>query len=368
MRSATEAESLSRSHCGHPIELTVLDFLGACNGSDWFVSFGERAASCGARVTITRIVSALVMAALALAGARFALADVRTAPEPITSFDLTEIAPGNYVHYGTHEERSRHNLGDNANIGFIVGDRCVAVVDTGGSAAVGQALHQALRRVTQLPVCYVVLTHVHPDHLFGATAFREDNPQFVGHAELPRALAARGKFYTNTLRRDLGDAAQGSEIVEPTLLVKDDLVLDLGGRSLRVHAWPVAHTDNDLTVYDEKTGTLWLSDLLFVEHTPVVDGSILGFIKVLGQLREVPVNHFVPGHGRTEAPWPQALDPELRYLNVIVAEVRLALKARKTIQEAVDTVGYSEEANWVNFEQFHRRNVTSAYAELEWEE
>jgi quinoprotein relay system zinc metallohydrolase 2 len=308
------------------------------------------------------------MAALALAGARFALADVHAAPEPIANLDLTEIAPGNYVHYGTHEERSPGNLGDNANIGFIVGNRCVAVIDTGGSAAVGRALRQALRRVTQLPVCYVVLTHVHPDHLFGATAFREDNPQFVGHTELPRALAARGKFYANALKRDLGDAAQGSEVVEPTRLVKDELVLDLGGRGVRVHAWPVAHTDNDLTVHDEQTGTLWLSDLLFVDHTPVVDGSILGFIKVLEQLREVPANHFVPGHGRTETPWPQALDPELRYLKVIVAQTRLALKARKTIQEAVDTVGYSEEANWVNFEQFHRRNVTSAYAELEWEE
>jgi len=85
-------------------------------------------------------------------------------------------------------------------------------------------------------------------------------------------------------------------------------------------------------------------------------------------LRAVPAEHFVPGHGRTDAAWPQALDPELRYLEVIVTETRLALKARKTIQEAVDTVGYSEEPNWVNFEQFHRRNVTSAYAELEWED
>ena len=117
-------------------------------------------------------------------------------------------------------------------------------------------------------MCYVILTHVHPDHLFGAAAFLEDRPQFVGHAQLPRALAARGKFYQKTLQRDLGDLAQGSEVVAPTLLVEGEMVLDLGNRPLRLRAWPVAHTDNDLTVYDEKTGTLWLSDLLFVDHTP----------------------------------------------------------------------------------------------------
>jgi len=282
-------------------------------------------------------------------------------------FAVHEIAPGNYVHYGVHEERSPANLGDQANIGFIVGERCVAVVDTGGSLPVGKALHAAIRRVTTLPVCYVILTHVHPDHVFGAAAFLEDRPQFVGHAELPRALAARGKFYQKTLQRDLGDLAQGSEVVPPTLLVKGELVLDLGSRPLRLRAWPVAHTDNDLTVYDEKTGTLWLSDLLFVDHTPVVDGSILGFLAVLEELRGMPARQFVPGHGRTDLPWPAALDPEVQYLEVIVAETRQALKNKETIQEAVDTVGAAQEKNWVNFELFHRRNVTAAYTELEWE-
>ena len=282
-------------------------------------------------------------------------------------FAVHEVAPGNYVHYGVNEERSPSNLGDQANIGFIVGDRCVAVIDTGGSLPVGAALRAAIRRITDRPVCYVILTHVHPDHVLGAAAFVADRPQFVGHARLPRALAARGKFYLKTLQRDLGDLAQGSEVVAPTLLVDRELVLDLGKRAVRVRAWPVAHTDNDLTVYDEQTGTLWLSDLLFVDHTPVIDGSILGFLAVLEQLRAMPAQHFVPGHGHTVQPWPAALDPEVRYLNVILTETRQALKDRKTIQEAVDTVGTAEEKNWVNFDQFHRRNVTAAYTELEWE-
>jgi len=282
-------------------------------------------------------------------------------------FAVHEVAPGNYVHYGVHAERSPANLGDQANIGFIVGDRCVAAIDTGGSLPVGVALRAAIRRVTDRPVCYVILTHVHPDHMLGAAAFAADQPQFVGHAQLPRALAARGKFYLKTLQRDLGELARGTEVVAPTLLVEGELVLDLGNRPVRVRAWPVAHTDNDLTVYDETTGTLWLSDLLFVDHTPVVDGSILGFLAVIEQLRATPATHFVPGHGRTDRPLSAALDAEQRYLDVIVTETRQALKDRKTIQEAVDTVGLTQEKDWVNFDQFHRRNVTAAYTELEWE-
>jgi quinoprotein relay system zinc metallohydrolase 2 len=281
---------------------------------------------------------------------------------------VEEIAPGNYVHYGTHEERTPANLGDQANIGFVVGERCVAVIDTGGSLPLGAALREAIRRVTPLPVCYVVLTHVHPDHFFGAAALRADNPQFVGHAELPRALAARGKFYRSTLQRDLGDLAAGSEVVMPTLLVSERLVLDLGGRSLEVRAWPVAHTDNDLTVFDEQTATLWVSDLLFIDHTPVVDGSILGFVAVMESLAAMPARQYVSGHGRSPLPWPQVLAPQQRYLTRLLEETRQALRARKTIQDAVEEVGYAEAGNWVNFELFHRRNVTAAYTELEWED
>jgi quinoprotein relay system zinc metallohydrolase 2 len=304
-------------------------------------------------MTHSMILAALLAAALQAAGAELR---------------IEEVAPGNYVHYGTHEERTQANLGDQANIGFIVGQRCVAVIDTGGSLPLGAALRDAIRRITPLPVCYVVLTHAHPDHFFGAAAFGQDRPQYVGHAELPRALAARGKFYRNTLLRDLGELAQGSTVVTPTLLVSDRVTLDLGERDVEVRAWPVAHTDNDLTVYDGRTQTLWLSDLLFIDHTPVVDGSILGFVQVIGILSALPARHYVAGHGRSPLRWPEVLDAQRQYLNRLVEETRQALRHGKTIQEAVDSVGQAQSGNWINFELFHRRNVTATYTELEWED
>ncbi|HEX4984870.1 MAG TPA: quinoprotein relay system zinc metallohydrolase 2 [Burkholderiales bacterium] len=282
-------------------------------------------------------------------------------------FGVTELAPGVFVHYGSIEERTPDNLGDNANIGFIVGDRCVLAVDAGGSLPVGVALREAIRRVTPLPVCHVVLTHVHPDHFFGAAAFDGDRPQFIAHRNYPAQLAARAHSYENALRRDLGDAAAGSTIVKPTLLVDDELELDLGGRTVIVRAWPPAHTDDDLTVYDARTRTFWLSDLLFVTHTPVVDGTLTGFLSVIRSLRGVPAEHCVAGHGRCDLPWPQPLDAEQRYLQAVLDETRAALRARKTIQQAVDEVGLAEAGNWALFETFHRRNVTQAYTELEWE-
>ncbi len=288
-------------------------------------------------------------------------------PARIASFEVTEVAPGNYVHYGSVEERSPENLGDNANIGFIVGERCVLVVDAGGSLPVGRALKKAIHRVTQVPICHVVLTHVHPDHFFGAAAFLDDGAQFIAHRNYPRQLAARARSYLNYLRRDLGELAEGSDVVQPTLLVDDRLELDLGGRSVVVQGWPPAHTDNDLTVFDRATRTFWLADLLFVGHTPVIDATITGFLAVIDDLRKIDAVHYVAGHGRSQVPWPQVLDPQRRYFTVILEETRAAIRNRKTIQQATDEVGLSEAKNWAAFDTFHRRNVTTAYTELEWE-
>lgn len=290
--------------------------------------------------------------------------------EAAPALEVTQIAPGNFVHYGQHEERSADNLGDNANIGFIVGSRCVLVIDAGGSRALGERLRAAVKRHTDKPVCYLVLTHVHPDHVFGAPAFLDEGPEVIGHANLPRQIAARGRNYLNSLRRDLGASADGSEIVPPSriLAAGQALELDLGGRTVDIKAWPEAHTDHDLTVFDRATETLWLGDLLFVEHTPVADSRITGFLDSMRVLRTVPAKHFVPGHGRPDAVWPAALDAQERYFTLVMRETRDALKRRRTLMEAVEEVGFSERGNWVNFETYHRRNVTTAYTELEWEE
>ncbi|MEY4729669.1 MAG: hypothetical protein RL020_827, partial [Pseudomonadota bacterium] len=209
-------------------------------------------------------------------------------------WSLNQIASGVYVHQPAVQESSSANQGDIANIGFIVGKKCVAVIDSGGSIVVGNKLRAAISRITPLPVCYVINTHVHPDHIFGNAAFSADKPTFIGHAKLPLAMGTRAQNYLNTIKRDLGAAAENSVIVAPTQTLKDSLELDLGERKLSLRAWRTAHTDNDVTVMDETSGTLWLSDLLFIGHTPVVDGKLKGWLAVMDELRGIKATTVIP--------------------------------------------------------------------------
>ena len=280
---------------------------------------------------------------------------------------LSEIAPGIFVHNGVHEDASRENGDKIANIGFIIGTDAVAVVDPGGSYREGVELRTAIRARTELPIRYVILTHVHPDHIFGAAAFREDNPDFIGHARLPGALAQRGGYYLRRLRETLGNQASGSEVVAPTVVVSDRLEIDLGRRRLVVEAHGPAHTDTDLTIFDENTATFWLSDLLFVERIPVIDGSLLGWIAELRRAVTIKAARAVPGHGPLSVFWPEAAAPEQRYLDTVARDTRLLIKEGVDIADAYRHVAQSERGHWLLFDDYHPRNVTAAYKELEWE-
>lgn len=282
--------------------------------------------------------------------------------------EVSEVAPGVFVHVAPYELVEPTNHGDISNSCIIVGNDAVAVVDTGGSYLVGKALRAAAAKVTSKPIRYVINTHMHPDHVLGNAAFDGIGAEFVGHAKLPAALSARAESYLRTAQTRLGETGfAGTKIVIPTKLVSDTLDLDLGGRSLTLKARATAHTDNDLTVFDSTTGTFVLGDLLFSGHIPTLDGSIVGWLKLIPELMNEKAQRAIPGHGPKSMPWPDAILPEQRYLETIARDVRTLIKDGATLEQALKTAGQSERGNWQLFAELNGMNVTAAFTELEWE-
>lgn len=281
---------------------------------------------------------------------------------------VEQVSDGVWVHSGQNALSSAGNAGDICNIGFIIGTSGVVVVDTGGSSQIGARLHAAVREKTPLPISHVISTHMHPDHVLGNAAFAADKPIFAGHHKLLRALAERRDSYLEAAKEQLGpDAFEGTDIVLPTLGVDKPTTIDLGGREIVLTPRPTAHTSNDLTVFDTRTETLFTGDLVFSGHLPTLDGSLRGWLKLLDGMAQEKAARIVPGHGPAHLPWPAGAGDVRRYLETLAADVRKAIAAGQTMTEAMRTCGQSERERWQLFDEHNARNVSAAFAELEWE-
>ena len=284
------------------------------------------------------------------------------------SFNLEEVADKIYVHFGFQEDANKINKGDISNIGFIVGDKSILVIDTGGTPSIGEALYKKINDISSLPISYVVITHSHPDHYFGTNVFINKSIDIIGHSKLQRSLDANFEFYKNLQLVNTRDqSVKEFENFKITKFVNVDknLTIDLGNRVVEIKAWPSGHTDNDLSIFDKKTRTLWTENI-FIRRTPSIRASVKGWKKNLEETSKMDVNLIIPGHGPVKKK-DEALEPMLSYFNRLIDNTRKFHKNNISLSKAIEAFPSQNMENWLLYNIYHPSNITKVYTELEWE-
>ena len=229
------------------------------------------------------------------------LAPALAAGAEIDPLPVQQIADGIYVYQAPYALAHPANEGAIANVGFILGRDAVAVIDTGGSVRAGRRLLAAIR--PDRAADPLRRTHMHPDHVLGNAAFRA-NPRFVGHHKLAGALARAPRPTSSgppRARRRRGRRHRDRAA---------DLTVEGRRRSISATAastriWPTAHTDNDVTVLDVRTGTWFLGDLLFIGHVPALDGRLKGWLALLERARAGAPRAWCPATAPPRPPGPR---------------------------------------------------------------
>ena len=284
------------------------------------------------------------------------------------SFNLEEVADKIYVHFGFQEDANKINKGDISNIGFIVGDKSILVIDTGGTPSIGEALYKKINDISDLPISYVVITHSHPDHYFGTNVFINESADIIGHSKLQRSLDANFEFYKNLQLVNTRDqSVKEFKNFKITKIVNVDkkLTIDLGNRIVEIKAWPSGHTDNDLSIFDKKTRTLWTENI-FIKRTPSIRASVKGWKKNLEETSKMDVNLIIPGHGPVKKK-NEAIRPMLSYFNRLIENTRKFHKNNLSLSKAIENFPSKNLENWLLYNIYHPSNVTKVYTELEWE-
>jgi glyoxylase-like metal-dependent hydrolase (beta-lactamase superfamily II) len=194
------------------------------------------------------------------------------------------------------------------NIGIVVGDDAVLVVDSGMGPRNGARVLDAARAKAGDRRLILTTTHFHPEHGFGAQAFSGAAHMIYNRAQLDE-FRDKGQAYLEMFRTfgpAVAEALEGVELVEPDEVYDGgEHTLDLGGRAVQLLTWGLAHTQGDQVVFLADERILFTGDLVEERVFPIypyfppedadVDGS--AWIDVLSRLEALEPAQVVPGHG-----------------------------------------------------------------------
>jgi glyoxylase-like metal-dependent hydrolase (beta-lactamase superfamily II) len=280
-------------------------------------------------------------------------------------FPLQQLAPGVYAVLG---DTGRGSEG-RANAGFIVTSQGVVVVDAEGSPQDGETLLRTIRSVTRQPIRWLVLTHHHPDHHFGAIVFRHAGAKVIAHPDTRTLQSEAGPdaAMIDWIRVVGLDAMRGFEYANtPNRPVTGTDTLRLGGRMIvLIHPGP-AHTPGDLMIWLPQDRVLFAGDVLIEDGvTMLVDGHSPALLSALDRIDSLHPRVAVPGHGALPTD-PAALVQRTRgYVRDLRAEMKRAVEQGVPMQRAMAGLPPADSTRPVSLNSRKRRNAVRVYLEME---
>lgn len=263
-------------------------------------------------------------------------AETQAPPPDVDPSGLTEIADGVFV----IPDRRVPLV---PNVGVVLGEESALVVDTGMGPENGRRALEAARSVAGDRPLLLTLTHFHPEHGYGAQAFRGAATIVYNRAQLDE-LHAKGEAYLGMFRTfgpGVEGALEGVELVDPDETYEGSRTLDLGGRTVTLRETGLAHTRGDQVVTVDDEGVLFAGDLVEERCFPIfpyfppddadVDGS--AWIRVLADLERRAPRLVVPGHGAVGGV--DVIAAQRRFMEDLRAAAHAAADEGRTADEAV---------------------------------
>jgi cyclase len=272
------------------------------------------------------------------------ISSMLAAAQPVVS----EIGKGLYAYISDNDA--------SANSTFLVGDTGILVVDTGLNATEASKLLSAIRRVSGLPVKYVVNTHYHPDHQGGNTV--------VG----PSAIVISTDFTRErTLALQNNPSMNAFHFQPANLTFQQQITLHLEPYTARVYFPGKAHTSGDALVYFPAQQAISMGDLFLNRSSPAMDdGSVESWIHALDQVLELPLKNVVPGH--FELATISDLHRFRDYLNELYEQVRTLKQKNETVEQVrhdIHMEKYSDFRQYAKYEATFADNAAVIYRQLE---
>jgi glyoxylase-like metal-dependent hydrolase (beta-lactamase superfamily II) len=302
---------------------------------------------------------------------QFSFAAENRADAPLPVYRLTD---NTYFLFGNIATLDENNRGFNGNAGFVITNAGVVVIDALGTPQLGKRMIATIRTITDKPIKYLIITHNHPDHAYGAAAFQAlDGITVIAHPGIVEynnssTMEESVAYRRERLPEDMQGFAppQAGKLVEKPLF--ESLHIELGGQRFNIYNTGRHHSYGDLVVHQPDAGILWISDLAFNQRTTFMgDGSSQQIIKAQTWLLDnfPDAQLMVPGHGSPQGkPFPM-VEKTRNYVERLRKEMKQAVEKGVPLYDAVQNSHFEDWQDSRLYEGNHRANASFVYREME---
>ena len=252
----------------------------------------------------------------------------------VSAEGLQKITDRVHAYHGVKNASPGNSFASNA--GIVVGQKGVAVVDCLSSAKEARRLLADIKKVTGLPILYVIDTHSHFDHALGNCVLAEAGATVIAHENCRQSMVKAGDGVLKAIK-NMGmtdELLEGTTVVYPSLTFKERMEIDLGGVRVVLIFRAPSHSPGNILVYIPEEKVLFTGDILFTDFHPYLGSADLdGWHKNLDHIQTMDVEKIIPGHGPLSTK--KDVDDLKEYLTVFDRNARKLCKTNDSLDEVV---------------------------------
>ena len=270
------------------------------------------------------------------------------------SAEFRQIAPDLYFNF---------DFGG-SNSAVLITEEGVLVVDTRMHPDDAEDLLAEIRKYTDAPIRYVVVSQHHGDHYMGNSVFEREGAIFIAHPDTKKVIEERFQFEVET--RPFADRGQDPDavaLVLPDILFDSRATIELGGRTVELIYLGAGQNEGDTLIYFPHARALHTGGVFHnrswanTSYAP----SFEGWVNVLRAIKSIGAEVYMPPHGdlATEAD----LDVFTDFIEKISTGVRAAVDAGTPLDDMLEELVFDEYRDWRGYER-RERNLRAIYQRM----
>jgi rhodanese-related sulfurtransferase/glyoxylase-like metal-dependent hydrolase (beta-lactamase superfamily II) len=276
-----------------------------------------------------------------------------------------EVIPGVWSAIGETGPGTYQNSGHNNNLSFIITEEGVVVMNSGDNYLLAQSLHEEIKKLTRLPVKYVVLENSQGHALLGSSYWQEQGAKIIVHKNAAQIFEKDGSQILQSMRNRAHDKAFKTELFTPDIIVGDKYELNLGSWKLEVLYLGLSHSPGDLVLWIPAKKLVISGDVAFYQRMPPLfeDTDTAAWLETWTKFEALGAEYVIPGHG-VATNMVEVTKVTKGYLTFLRDKVAEVIKKGGSLIDAYE-IDQSSFAYLDTYYELHKRNVGMIFRELE---